>query len=121
MVDPARFTPVADESGLNVPIGEWMLRAACAQNRTWQERGLSLLVSVAISARQFQHKNLVETVAAVLRESGLDARFLELEIAEGTAKNHTFALLRALSATNRAHAVARGLELGLVETVAACE
>ncbi len=82
MVDPARFIPIAEESGLNVPIGEWMLRAACAQNRAWQDQGLSMLVSVAISARQFQHKNLVETVAAVLRETGLDARFLELEIAE---------------------------------------
>jgi DNA-binding NarL/FixJ family response regulator len=58
-----------------------------------------------------------------LLHKGLSSKQIahELEIAEGTAKNHTFALLRALSATNRAHAVARGLELGLVETVAACE
>ena len=58
-----------------------------------------------------------------LLHKGLSSKQIahQLEIAEGTAKNHTFALLRALSATNRAHAVARGLELGLVETVAACE
>jgi diguanylate cyclase (GGDEF)-like protein/PAS domain S-box-containing protein len=82
-ISPMQFIPLAEETGLIVPIGEWVLRTACAQNRSWQEQGLPpLCISVNLSARQFTHKNLLQDVARVLNETGLNAAFLELEITE---------------------------------------
>jgi len=83
MVAPAQFIPVAEETGLIVPIGEWVLRTACAQNREWQRQGFPhLRVAVNLSPRQFRQENLVREVARILRETGLDAGSLELEITE---------------------------------------
>jgi diguanylate cyclase (GGDEF)-like protein len=83
MVSPAKFIPLAEETGLIVPIGEWVLRTACAQNKAWQAGGLPpVVVSVNISARQFQQKRLVEMVSRVLKETGLDPQYLELELTE---------------------------------------
>ncbi len=83
MVSPLSFIPLAEDTGLIGPIGEWVLRTACAQNRTWQESGLSpLRVAVNVSARQFKQANLVEVISRVLRETGLDPHYLELEISE---------------------------------------
>ena len=83
LVSPARFIPVAEETGLIVPIGEWVLRTACTQNKAWQIAGLpSLLVAVNLSARQFQHKGLVEMIKRVLNETRLDPKYLELELTE---------------------------------------
>ncbi|KKL76526.1 hypothetical protein LCGC14_2044020, partial [marine sediment metagenome] len=102
LVLPAEFIPVAEETGLIVPLGEWVLRTACAQNRTWQEAGFPpLRVAVNLSARQFQQRNLIETVAQVLKETGLDAHWLQLEITEGVAMQDadlTIAVLRGLRA-----------------------
>jgi diguanylate cyclase (GGDEF)-like protein/PAS domain S-box-containing protein len=102
LVLPAEFIPVAEETGLIVPLGEWVLRTACAQNRTWQEAGFPpLRVAVNLSARQFQQRNLIETVARVLKETGLDAHWLQLEITEGVAMQDadlTIAVLRDLRA-----------------------
>jgi len=82
---PARFIPVAEEIGLIVPIGKWVLRTACAQAKAWQEQGLpALLVSVNVSARQFRQDNLVATITDVLCETGLEARYLEIELTEST-------------------------------------
>ena len=82
-VSPAKFIPLAEKIGLIVPIGEWVLRVACAQNKAWQDRGLpALRMSVNLSARQFQQKNLVEMIVGVLEASGLEPRYLELEITE---------------------------------------
>jgi EAL domain-containing protein (putative c-di-GMP-specific phosphodiesterase class I) len=83
LVSPDEFIPVAEETGLIVPMGEWVLRAACSQARRWQEEGHpALQVAVNLSPRQFQQRNLVSTVQAILAETGLEARHLELEITE---------------------------------------
>lgn len=80
------FIPVAEETGLIVPLGEWVLRTACAQNKAWQKAGLApMRVAVNLSARQFQRRDLIETVARVLEETGLEPRYLEVEITESVA------------------------------------
>ncbi len=82
---PDTFISVAEETGLILPIGEWVLRTACAQNKAWQDAGyVKLRVAVNISARQFKQKELLRTVAAVLDETGLEPKFLELELTEST-------------------------------------
>lgn len=83
LVSPGAFIPLAEETGLILPIGDWTLRTACRQNKAWQLSGLPpIVVSVNVSARQFQEKDWVERVAAALEESGLEARYLELELTE---------------------------------------
>jgi diguanylate cyclase (GGDEF)-like protein/PAS domain S-box-containing protein len=86
LVFPAEFIPVAEETGLIVPLGEWVLRSACAQNKAWQAAGFPpMRVAVNLSARQFQQRDLIEVVDEVLKETGLEARWLQLEITEGVA------------------------------------
>ncbi|MBD2414517.1 diguanylate cyclase [Nostoc calcicola FACHB-389] len=86
LVAPSVFIPLAEQSGLIVPIGEWVLRTACKQNRTWQDAGLPpLMIAVNLSLKQFRQPQLVETVAKILEQTRLDAHFLELEITETTA------------------------------------
>jgi len=83
MVSPAQFIPLAEETGLIVPIGEWVLREACRQNKAWQDAGMARMrVSVNLSARQFQQQDIVEMTEAALQESGLTADCLELELTE---------------------------------------
>ena len=83
MVAPVKFIPLAEETGLIVPIGDWVLRTACRQNKAWQDAGLPpITMSVNVSARQFKEKSLVSRVAYALQESGLEARYLELELTE---------------------------------------
>ena len=82
-IPPGRFIPIAEESKLINPIGEWVLREACRQNRAWQDAGLPpVVVAVNLSAVQLRQPELVEQVAAILAETGLDAHWLELEITE---------------------------------------
>lgn len=86
LVPPQTFIALAEENGLIVPIGEWVLQKACAQNKAWQLAGLPpVRVAVNLSARQFQQPNLLEQVAQILQETGLDPRYLELEITETAA------------------------------------
>jgi predicted signal transduction protein with EAL and GGDEF domain len=82
LVPPADFVPLLEETDLIVPIGEWVLQTACRQAREWQERGLSLRVSVNISSRQFRSDSLVDTVVGALQSSALAPEFLELELTE---------------------------------------
>ncbi len=83
MVPPADFIPLAEETGLIVPIGEWVLRTACRDGRLWQEQGFQpLRVAVNLSARQFQQRDLADVVARVLEETALPATDLELELTE---------------------------------------
>ncbi len=82
-VSPAKFIPIAEANGLIVPIGEWVLRTACAQNQAWQIAGLSpIRMSVNLSARQFEQPNLLEVVNQILKKTGLEAFYLELEVTE---------------------------------------
>lgn len=83
MVLPTHIIPVAEESGLIIPVGEWVLRAACMQNRAWQNAGYApVMMSVNLSNRQFDQENLSEVVTRCLREAGLEPHYLELEITE---------------------------------------
>lgn len=83
MVSPALFMPLAEETGVIVPIGRWVLNTVCVQNKAWQEQGLpSLCVSVNLSARQFNDEGLLRDVARALKDSGLAPNLLELEITE---------------------------------------
>jgi diguanylate cyclase (GGDEF)-like protein len=83
MVSPMEFIPAAEDSGLIVPLGEWVLRTACQQAAAWRGLGLDhLRVAVNISARQFREASFVPTVAAILAETGIPAGHLELEITE---------------------------------------
>ena len=104
MISPAQFIPLAEETGLIVPIGEWVLRTACAQCRIWQQQGYeSLYVAVNLSARQFQQRNLAASIQVVLRETGLDAAYLDLELTEGLVMQQagtSAIILRELKAMN---------------------
>lgn len=83
VIPPSTFIPIAEESGLIVPIGEWVLRTACEQNKRWQNAGLpALRVAVNISPRQFMRRDFAGAVVAVLERTGLAPQHLELEVTE---------------------------------------
>lgn len=83
LISPARFIPVAEETGLIVPIGEWVLECACKRNKVWLDEGLAAMrVAVNLSGRQFRQPGLVEFIARTLENSGLPPHQLELEITE---------------------------------------
>jgi diguanylate cyclase (GGDEF)-like protein/PAS domain S-box-containing protein len=102
MIAPGEFIPVAEETGLILPLGEWVLTAALRQNRRWQEEGRPALpVSVNLSPRQFRQNDLVSSVQAILAETGQPPTLLELEITESTLMHdmdETLAKLEALAA-----------------------
>lgn len=88
MVSPAEFIPIAEETGLIEQIGSWVLRRSCEENKAWQHKGLNAVkVSVNVSARQFRARTFLEMVGGVLAETGLDPRWLELEITESMLMN----------------------------------
>ncbi|ALM83716.1 bifunctional diguanylate cyclase/phosphodiesterase [Bordetella sp. N] len=84
LISPAEFIPIAEESGLIIPIGAWVLEQACRQARLWQEQApeQDLVVAVNISPRQFGHPDFLHTVARILAETGVDPARIELEITE---------------------------------------
>ena len=99
VVSPADFIPLAEETGLIVPIGEWVLYSACAQASAWRRLGWPLAMAVNLSARQFRQKNLCEMVELALSDSGLAAPHLELEITESMIMHraeHAITTLRRL-------------------------
>jgi diguanylate cyclase (GGDEF)-like protein/PAS domain S-box-containing protein len=84
LISPVQFIPIAEETGLIVPIGEWVMKTACLQAQTWRsELGHDIAVAVNLSARQFRRADVLATVQATLTETGLPAHLLELEITEG--------------------------------------
>ena len=90
LVAPGKFIPIAEETGLIDPIGEWVLKAALAQNRRWQDSGHApIRVAVNVSSRQFRKTDLPERVAACLRDTNMDATHLELEITESCMMEDT--------------------------------
>jgi diguanylate cyclase (GGDEF)-like protein/PAS domain S-box-containing protein len=93
LVPPNEFIPYAEESGLIVPIGEWVMQEACRQNKQWQDEGfLFVPVSVNLSTRQFLQHNLRDQVSEVLQRTGLSASYLELEITESSTMDVDFAI-----------------------------
>ncbi|QQE65388.1 hypothetical protein GFS31_20760 [Leptolyngbya sp. BL0902] len=102
LVSPPAFIPLAEETGLIIPIGEWVLRSACAQAMAWQRQiGCPIRIAVNLSARQLQHPDLVAVVASVLKDTGLPPQDLELEITETTAMKDVEASIRRLLALQR--------------------
>ena len=95
---PVNFISLAEEIGLIVPIGEWVLRTACAQNSAWQKMSLpKIVMSVNLSSRQLKERELVSVVRQVLLDTGLDAKYLELELTESMLIEHAESNILTLS------------------------
>ena len=94
LVFPTEFIGLAEDTGLIVPIGEWMIKKVCQQNKKWQDMGLpKVCISVNLSARQFQQRNLVTSIAKVISETGIDPQYVGFEITESIAmKNADFTI-----------------------------
>ena len=105
LVGPSDFIPLAEDTGLIVPMGEWILRAACEQHRRWYTNGKGLRMGVNLSPRQLLDPELPSTVERILSETGMQARHLELEVTESSfvrnaaAALDTFGQLRAMGAS----------------------
>ncbi len=102
IVSPNLFIPIAEENGLIVEIGDWVLKTACAQTKVWQNMGLSdLIVSVNLSARQFYNNDLVQTIKQILRSTKLSPDCLELEITETATMRNTNLAKQILSSLHQ--------------------
>jgi len=101
MVSPATFIPVAEEIGLIGQISEWVLEAACLQNKRWLDAGLTSVVSVNISPQQFRSDALVPLIARVLAETGMDPAYLEIEITESTVMHSGERMVEMLHAIKK--------------------
>jgi diguanylate cyclase (GGDEF)-like protein len=98
IIPPLTFIPIAESTGLIVPIGEWVLATACRQNKQWQEAGFSpISIAVNFSVRQLQQKDFVETVLRILEESSLAPQFLVVEITETTAMKNVEHSMKVLN------------------------
>lgn len=83
-IPPDDFIPLAEETGLILPLGEWILRTACAQTKVWQDEGFDLDIAVNFSACQFEQQNLTETINRIIRETGINPELLNLELTESS-------------------------------------
>ena len=112
LVRPARFIPLAEETGLIVSIGEWVLREACRQTREWLDAGLEPgVVSVNLSVRQFRQEGLVRTVSRILEETRLDPAQLEMELTESMVMGNVDAAIARLAGPEAARRGAFGRRL----------
>lgn len=97
LIQPDSFIPLAEESGLIVPIGEWVVRAACEQNKLWQASGLPpMSIAVNLSPRQLQQTDIVRQIGQALQKTGMDPAYLELEITESMIVHNTQAIIATL-------------------------
>ncbi|MCF6149382.1 MAG: EAL domain-containing protein [Candidatus Kuenenia sp.] len=100
-IEPAEFIRSAEFSGLIIPIGEWVLYTACKQNKAWQDAGHEpFSIAVNLSAGQFQQKDLVEMVSSILKETGMESNYLELEVTESTAMKDVYASSEKMKSLN---------------------
>jgi len=98
LISPSEFIPLAEDTGLIVPIGEWVLRTACLQGRRWRDQGFAPVpIAVNISARQFHDQDLAQTVIGIVEETGLSPRYLELELTESSIMQDAEFAARMLS------------------------
>jgi EAL domain-containing protein (putative c-di-GMP-specific phosphodiesterase class I) len=106
---PMKFIPLAEETGLIIPIGRWVLKSACAQAMAWQRQGVpALSMAVNLSPRQFQDDHLLRDIDEALRESGLPAQLLQLEITESMVVQNVTRAIKTLDAIQ-----ARGVRLAI--------
>lgn len=97
LIEPARFVPIAEDCGLITPIGRWVIAEACRQAQAWQEAGLRAMpVSVNVSAIEFRDADFLATITGILGDTGLDPRYLEIEITESVLMAHADATYAAL-------------------------
>ena len=97
-VSPSEFIPLAEKTGFIIPLGEWILRTACAQVRAWQASGLPpIRVAVNLSGHQFSQPHLGQFIVDILEETGLDPKYLELELTESTVMQNPEAAIATLS------------------------
>jgi len=97
LIPPGKFIPLAERTGLVIPMGQWVLNEACRQAQLWHKNGQSLVMAVNLSALQFKRGNLLETVAEALKRSGLPARLLELELTESILVQDVDVAIKTLS------------------------
>ena len=97
MIPPVQFIPIAEATGLIIPIGEWVLRNSCKQAVEWQKNNRPLVISVNLSARQFLQQDIVSIVKDILDETGLDPKYLELEITESLGMKNPEQTLKTLT------------------------
>jgi EAL domain-containing protein (putative c-di-GMP-specific phosphodiesterase class I) len=98
LLAPAEFIPMAEDTGLILLLGAWVLRTACAQARSWQQAGCGdLRIAVNVSARQFQDKNLLDTVVQILSETGLDSTCLGLELTESSIMQNAESAVKTMT------------------------
>jgi EAL domain-containing protein (putative c-di-GMP-specific phosphodiesterase class I) len=96
---PGEFIPLAEQTGLIIPMGEWILRVACEQNMAWQKAGLTpMLMTVNVSSIQFSQNNFVETVSQILKDTALDPHYLQLELTESTIMQNSQNTINKLQA-----------------------
>jgi EAL domain-containing protein (putative c-di-GMP-specific phosphodiesterase class I) len=99
---PDDFIPILEETGLIVPVGEWVLRTACEQGVAWQRQGLPAVpLAINLSARQFMHAGLIESIRRIVDETGIDPALLEFEITETALMQHGSQTLELLGQINR--------------------
>lgn len=108
LVEPARFIPLAEADGYIVPIGEWVLRAACEQVRRWRDRGIEMQVGVNVSARQFREGNLAQRILDILQAQRVDPSWIELELTESAVMDDADGVVAALE-----HLKASGVRLAI--------
>lgn len=104
LLPPGQFIPLAEDTGLIVSIGEWVLRTACLQNKAWQDAGLpAVTLSVNVSAHQFAAQNVVKMVESILQETGIDPSTLELELTESAVMSDAEEFVQATESLKGLH------------------